>query len=90
MQEEDVKLSIEALSALSAIGSSSSLRYALNLIAPSHLLATRRKAQTVDTQDVRQAYKYFCDVERSIKYVKETNGLMFGEEEVNGPTPMEM
>jgi RuvB-like protein 2 len=85
-------LSIDALAALSAIGTSSSLRYALNLIAPSHLLATRRKAQTVDTEDVRLAYKYFCDVERSIKYVKETNGLMFGEEEVdrNGPAPMEI
>ena len=68
------------------MGTETSLRYALNLIAPSQLLAARRKAGTVEVEDVRVAYKYFCDVERSTTYAKETSGMMFGEEEVGAGT----
>ena len=64
------------------MGAETSLRYALNLIAPSQLLAQRRKSPTIDIEDVRSAYKYFCDVDRSTAYAKETSGMMFGEEEV--------
>jgi RuvB-like protein 2 len=81
-EEEDVKLSPESLDLLAQMGLQTSLRYALNLIAPSQLLATRRKSPTVEMEDVRQAYKYFCDVERSTAYARETGGMMFGEEEV--------
>ena len=77
-----MKLSPDSLDLLAHMGRETSLRYSLNLIAPSQLLAQRRKAPNVDVQDVRQAYKYFCDVERSTAYAKEMSGMMFGEEEV--------
>ena len=81
-EEEDVKLSQESLDVLAHMGLQTSLRYSLNLIAPSQLLAQRRKSPTVEVEDVRQAYKYFCDVERSTAYAREMSGMMFGEEEV--------
>jgi RuvB-like protein 2 len=59
-----------------------SLRYSLNLIAPSHLLAQRRKSPVVEVVDVKLAYKYFIDVQRSADYAAAMSGMMFGEEEV--------
>lgn len=82
-EEEDVKLTPDALELLGQIGLKTSLRYALNLIAPSHLLAQRRKSPNVDIPDIRLAYNYFSDVERSTTYARETNGMMFGEEEMD-------
>lgn len=61
-----------------------SLRYALNLIAPSHLLALRRKSPVVEIPDIRNAYQYFSDAVRSTAYAKEMAGMMFGEEEEIG------
>lgn len=65
------------------MGQQTSLRYTLNLIAPSHLLAARRKSSQVEVEDIRLAYTYFSDVERSTTYARETTGMMFGEEEVS-------
>ena len=62
-----------------------SLRYALNLIAPSNLLAQRRKSPQVEVEDCRKAYQYFVDVERSSNYAAATSGMMFGEEEEGAP-----
>jgi RuvB-like protein 2 len=78
-----VKLTPDALELLSQMGLQTSLRYALNLIAPSHLLAQRRKSPNVDVPDLRLAYNYFSDVERSTTYARETSGMMFGEEEMD-------
>ena len=64
------------------MGQQTSLRYTLNLIAPSHLLAQRRKSAQVEVEDIRLAYTYFSDVDRSTTYARETAGMMFGEEEV--------
>ena len=97
-EEEDVKIAEPALDLLVQIGRDVSLRYALNLIAPCHLLAQRRKSLNVELDDVKMAYRYFLDVERSAAYAKETTGMMFGETEVipngnhtmNGPVPMEV
>jgi RuvB-like protein 2 len=80
--EEDVKLAPDALELIATIGQETSLRYCLNLIAPCHLLAQRRKSPTVEVEDIRLAYTYFSDVARSTTYAKETAGMMFGEEEV--------
>lgn len=83
--EEDVKFTEPALDVMAQMGTHTSLRYALNLIAPSQLLAQRRKAPVVDVEDIRNAYKYFSDVERSSAYARETAALMFGEEEIEAP-----
>jgi len=83
-EEEDVKLAQPALDLLGHMAYKTSLRYALNLISPSHLLAQRRKSPHVEIEDVKLAYKYFIDVERSATYAAATSGMMFGEEEVVG------
>ena len=70
---------------MSTIATETSLRYCLNLIAPAHLMAQRRKSPVVEMVDIRNAYQYFCDVKRSTTYAKETAGMMFGEEEVEVP-----
>ncbi|KAJ9128172.1 RuvB-like protein 2 [Naganishia onofrii] len=79
-QEEDVSFEDSALDALTQIGSHTSLRYALNLIAPSNHVAKRRKGTEVSVQDLRMAYKYFTDVGRSLAFIEEQQDLlMFGE-----------
>ena len=83
-EEEDVKLAQPALDLLGHMAYKTSLRYALNLISPSHLLAQRRKSPHVEIEDVKLAYRYFIDVERSAAYAAATSGMMFGEEEVVG------
>lgn len=72
----------ECLDLMGVMAQETSLRYSLNLIAPSQLLAQRRKSPVVSSQDVRAAYQYYIDVQRSTAYAKETAALMFGEEEV--------
>jgi RuvB-like protein 2 len=72
----------ECLDLMGIMAQETSLRYALNLIAPSQLIALRRKSPTVSHQDIRAAYAYYIDVQRSTAYAKETAALMFGEEEV--------
>lgn len=69
---------------MATMAKQTSLRYALNLIAPSHLLALRRKSPIVDIPDIRNAYQYFSDAVRSTSYAKEMAGMMFGEEEEEG------
>ncbi len=76
-----MKFDAEALQLISHIGDDTSLRYALNLIAPAQLLAQRRKKPVVEVEDVRKAYVYFMDHARSAMYARETSGMMFGEEE---------
>lgn len=49
-------LSVDALDVLSRIGSETSLRYSINLIATANLVAKRRKASEVDVVDVRRVY----------------------------------
>lgn len=64
-EEEDVKLSEGALGELQRIGGAISLRYSMQLVATSNLIASRRKSATVDISDVERAYKLFLDEGRS-------------------------
>jgi RuvB-like protein 2 len=90
-QEEDVTLSPEALSALSKIGIETSLRYAMQLLITSHLLAAKRKVATVELNDVQRSYSLFLDQRRSVEFL-ESNEREFisgneyeeGGREVNG------
>jgi RuvB-like protein 2 len=47
------------------------LRYAIQLITTSSLLAIKRKATEVDLPDIRRAYVMFLDVKRSSDYLKD-------------------
>lgn len=71
--EEDVTLDDEAMNELSAIAERSSLRYAIQLITTSSLIAQRRKAESkkVALRDIQHAYRLFLDEKRSSKFLEE-------------------
>jgi RuvB-like protein 2 len=69
--EEDVQLEPKALELLTKMASETSLRYAIQLITASSLIASKRKAMKVDVPDVARAYKLFADVKRSMEYLTE-------------------
>lgn len=60
----------EALSALSKIGIETSLRYAMQLLITSHLIAAKRKTSTVELNDVQRAYTLFLDQARSVEFLE--------------------
>ena len=64
-EEEDVEMTEDALEFLTKIGSETTLRYAIQLITTSSLLAAKRKSNEVDLPDIRRAYTMFLDVKRS-------------------------
>jgi RuvB-like protein 2 len=66
-QEEDIDLSANALALLTKIGQETGLRYASNLITTSYLLARKRRASTVDVNDVQRSFQLFYDSGRSVK-----------------------
>ena len=43
-------------------------------------MARKRKAEIVDTQDVRRAYDYFMDEKRSVQWLKDQQGALMFEE----------
>lgn len=79
-QEEEVDVSPNALALLTKIGQEAGLRYASNLITTSTLLSQKRKAKTVDIQDVERSFKLFYDPARSVKFVTEFEKRFIGEE----------
>ena len=85
-QEEDVTLTTDALNVLTSMAKQTTLRYALNLISCAHVIATKRKAEQVDVEDLRRAYTYFMDEKRSVQWMEEQQGLLLFEEiDTNNP-----
>ncbi len=70
-QEEDVEITEKALKLLTKIGQKTSLRYSVNLITTSNLVAIRRKSAEVDVEDVRRVYELFVDVKRSSQFLQD-------------------
>lgn len=70
-EEEDVEMTEEALIFLTEIGMDTTLRYSIQLITTSSLLAAKRKSTEVDVLDIRRAYSMFLDVKRSSDYLKD-------------------
>ena len=57
-----------------------SLRYAIQLITTSNIVAIQRKSSLVEMKDIRRVYSMFVDVKRSIEYLNEQQELyMFSE-----------
>jgi RuvB-like protein 2 len=79
-QEEDVTLTPDAVSVLTSMALSTTLRYALNLISCAQVVARKRKAEQVDVPDLRRAYTYFMDEKRSVQWLKEQQGTLMFEE----------
>jgi len=86
-EEEDVEMSEDALELLTKIGMEASLRYAIHMIIAASLVAQKRKAGSVDVQDIKKVYSLFVDVKRSTQFLVEYqqefmfNELGGGEEE---------
>ena len=75
---------------LTSMASSTTLRYALNLISCGQEIARKRKADKVDVEDLRRAYRYFME-KRSVQWLRVQQGsLMFEEifEGANGDAAM--
>ena len=83
-QEEDVDMTEEAKELLTSIGVQTSLRYAIQLITTSALVAKRRKATEVDVEDIRKVYSMFVDVKRSTQYLQEQQDLYLFSEQLAG------
>ena len=79
-EEEDCQLSDEALTILTRIALETSLRYGIQLITTSTLVAKKRKALEVQVDDVKRAYELFFDENRSVQFLREyQNDFMFNE-----------
>ncbi|KAI5998255.1 TIP49 C-terminus-domain-containing protein [Pisolithus albus] len=79
-EEEDVTLTSDALNVLTSMASSTTLRYALNLISCAQMISRKRKAEQVGVEDLRRAYTYFMDEKRSVQWLKEQQGTLVFEE----------
>lgn len=78
--EEDVRLDEVALDRLTLIGEETSLRYAIQIITASSIVAKKRRSQTVGVDDIAKVYNLFVDVKRSVQYLKDyQNDYMFND-----------
>lgn len=82
-----------ALEILTKIGSETSLRYAIQLITASNLVARRRKSTVVDVPDVKRVYGLFLDEKRSVNFLNEASqeyvneGMDWWQEATEGKGP---
>lgn len=80
----------EALEFLTEIGQDSSLRYAIQLITTSSLLAAKRRSSEVDIADIKRAYTMFLNVKRSSDYLRDHQSqYLFSEEQVGADSKMD-
>ncbi len=70
-KSEKIKISEDALEYLTEIGSKTSLRYAIQLLAPAYEVAKEKKAERIEKEHVAYVEKLFSDVKRSAQYLKE-------------------
>jgi RuvB-like protein 2 len=81
-EEEDVEMTDEAKELLTKIGMETSIRYSIQAITLSGLLAKRRKSSEVHVEDINRIYSLFLDEGRSVKVVKEFwKDYLFSEEQ---------
>jgi RuvB-like protein 2 len=81
-EEEDVEMDEESMLMLATLGTKTSLRYVLQLITTSSLIALKHKGSVVKKEDVRKAYSLFTDLKRSVEYLEQhEKEFLFGEED---------
>ncbi|CCC82140.1 RuvB-like helicase [Thermoproteus tenax] len=73
--EEGIKLSDDALGALTKIGLESSLRYAIQLLVPAYIKARDDGRDAVTQKDVEYARRLFASLKDSVEYVKQYEEL---------------
>jgi len=74
--EENVKLTPEALEKLTEIGVSKTLRYAVQLLTPAFQVAKSNNRKEVLPEDIIQVEKLFSDVKRSVEELKQFEEMM--------------
>ena len=79
MAEEKIDMEEDALEYLTDIGTKSSLRYAVQLMAPAANIASYSKRRKISKKDIEEAMKLFHDVKKSVEYLKEYEKMMLGE-----------
>jgi TBP-interacting protein len=70
-EEEEVELTPEALELLADLGVKYSLRYAIQLLRPASIVASKRGREEVRAEDVKEVSTLFIDTKRSIEFIKE-------------------
>ena len=70
-EEEDVELADDAKELLTKIATETSLRYGLNLITSSSLVASKRGHAQVQVADIERVYALFSDLKRSVQFLTE-------------------
>lgn len=84
-EEEDCQLESDAMTILSKIATTTSLRYSIQLITTANMVSRRRKAAEVSMNDIKKVYGLFYDEARSSKYLREHEAdYMFGEVAAEG------
>jgi len=76
--ESGMMLSDEAMDKLTDIGEKTSLRYAVQLLAPAFEFARMRNSGKVELEDVERAASIFADVSQSSAYLKKWEEKMLG------------
>ena len=78
--EEEVDMNEDAMIVLTRIATDSSLRYALQLITTSNLVALKRKSTQVTKDDIKRVYSLFLDQKRSEEFLSQyQKQFMFNE-----------
>jgi TBP-interacting protein len=70
-EEEVVELTPEALELLADLGVKYSLRYAIQLLRPASIVASKKGREEVRAEDVNEVSTLFIDTKRSIEFIKE-------------------
>lgn len=73
---ESLTVTEAALAKLAAHGVQSSLRYALQLLAPAGILAKTGNREAIDVNDVEECEILFLDSHRSMQILESTNGYL--------------
>jgi len=69
-EAEKVKIDKEALDYLTEIGARTSLRYAIQLIAPAYEVAKEENSEMIKKKHVERVENLFVDVKRSVEYLR--------------------
>jgi len=70
-EEEEVELTPDALELLADLGVKYSLRYAIQLLRPASVVASKKGREEVRAEDVKEVSALFIDTKRSIEFIKE-------------------
>jgi RuvB-like protein 2 len=85
--EEQVEMTDDALELLTRIAKETSLRYAIQMITTSSLVAKKRNLKKVELSHIERCHKLFFDVQRSTKFIMEYQNQFLFHEVEEDPKP---